>query len=238
MHRFICRTAALLLVAVLAAALPVTAQIIPAGEDRWVTPGDGRTFFKFPPGDVESLCGAPPSSAWDHTVRLTGVPDPGEDWDTVVARLDDADVSADTGGFATVPIQVTRLVFRSLAPQETPCGVLLWYVKAVDHQPITKMSIQNLSGRGGIFKATISVRVIFEATDSRGNVVGTLFYTLDLPDNTGVPWSFGPSGIFRPGIDEGDNCIDVLREKLGTATGDHVYYIENLIAQGKCSERN
>jgi len=234
MYRSTLRIAAFFLAAAVVAALPAAAQFIPAGDDRWVTPGDGSTFFEFPVGDVESLCGAPVSFNWNRTVRLVGVPDPGEDWDTVVTRLKDADVSS---GFDSVPIQVTRLVFRSLGPQETPCREIFWTVKAIDHQPITKMEIYRSSERGGKFLATISVRVVFEATDAGGALLGYLYYTLDLPDDTGVPWSFGPSGNFRPGIDESENCIDVLREKLGTATGNHVYYIENLIAQGKCDKR-
>ena len=238
MYRFTARTAALsFAIALVLTVLPATAQIIPAGPDRWVTPGDGRTVFEFPAGDVESLCGAPVSFGWDRTVALTGVPVAGADWDTEVTRLDDADVS---GGSATVPIQVTRLEFRSLAPHETPCGEIVWSVKAIDEQQVTLMEIEKTSERGGIFLADISVRVVFTGTDTSGTQIGTLYYTMDLPDTTGTPWSFGPSGPsggFRPGIDENEDCIEVLRQKLTTATGDHVYFIENLIAQGKCTER-
>lgn len=220
-------------------AMPLAAQIIPAGEDRWVTPATGQTKFSFPSGDVESLCGAPVSAGWDHQVLLTGVPEPGWDWDTSVARLTSVSFSATTTS-VSVPIQVKRLEFRSLASQRTPCGLLDWHVKTFENQPITKMKITKTSSKGGVFYATISVRVVFEATDAQsGASVGKLFYTLDLPDNTGVPWSFDPStGVFRPGIDTAENCIDVLRQKLLTATGSHVYFIENMIAQGRCDKRN
>ena len=230
-HRIALLTAAFAL-----AAMPLTAQVIPAGLDRWVTPADGRTKFSFPAGDVESLCGAPVSSTWNHEVRLTGVPAPGWDWDTSVARLNSVNFTTTTTS-VTVPIQVKRLELRSLASQATPCGSLNWRVTTVDNQPITKMKIVKTSARGGNFFATISVRVLFNATNAQtGAAVGQLFYTLDLPDTAaGTPWSFNPTtGVFRPGIDTAENCIDVLRQKLVTATGDHVYFIENLIAQGKC----
>jgi len=235
MSRFTFRIAALVLVLALVAVLPAVAQFIPAGPDRWVTPGDGRTFFTFPGGDVESLCGAPPTTAWNHVVKLVGVPEPGFDWDTEVTRFANADVS---GGFASVPIQVTRLQFRSLGSQSTPCGKINWFVRNEGPQPVTHMDIFRTSDLGGFFRAVISLRVVFEAYKPSGAFLGKLFYTMDLPDEpNGVPWSFGPSLIFRPGIDEADNCIDVLRHKLLSATGDHVYYIEDLIAKGKCSRQ-
>jgi hypothetical protein len=70
------------------AALPAMAQPIPAGPDYWRTPSNGQTFFEFPTGDVESLCGLPPLLGWSHQVALKGVPQAGSDWDTIVYRLD------------------------------------------------------------------------------------------------------------------------------------------------------
>ena len=234
MFRSMVRIAALSAAVALVLALPATAQYLPAGEDRWVTPNDGSTYFTFPAGDVESLCGAPVDFGWNRTVRLTGVPEPGYDWDTVVKRLNDADLSQD---YAEVAITVSRLVFKSLETMETPCGRVNWYVKALDNQPVTKMVIVNKTGRGGYFKANISVRVAFEATDANGSHLGLLYYTFDLPDKSGVPWSFDSFGNFRPGIDEGDNCEQVLRDKATTLPARHTYYIEQLIAQGKCDGR-
>lgn len=235
MNKMIFRLAALTAVAVLLAALPATAQIIPAGDDRWVTPNDGGTFFTFPAGDVESLCGLPATSGWNRQITLTGVPSGGADWDTVVTRLKDADLST---GSASVPIQVTQMHFRSSGVHVTPCGKLLWEVKAIDHQPVTKMAIYQTSDLGGIFKAEISVRVAFSATKTDGTALGELFYTRDLPENGGTPWSWDrTTGTFRPGIDEDENCFDVLRDKIGTLPARHKYYIENLIAQGKCDKR-
>jgi hypothetical protein len=217
----------------LGAALSVSAQPVPAGDDRWVTPGDGSTFFSFPDGDVESLCGAAPSADWNHEVKLVGVPEPGWDWDTVVRRLEDVDL-ADLP--REIKIQVTRLVFKSISSQDTPCGELLWTVKLDGNQPITKMRIEpGPNVESGVFFADIVVRVVFHATDTRGNAIGELYYTMELPDHVGVPWSY-EGGVFRPGIDERDNCIHVLREKLAVATGRHKYYIENLIAKGRCDE--
>ena len=236
MDRFKFRIAVLAVAAVLVAALPVSAQVIKADVDRWVTPNGGGTYFKFPDGEVESLCNETASFDWDHTVALTGVPVAGQDWDTAVARLKDVDV---TNGGGVTPIQVKHLEFKSLAPHSTPCGRINWSVETVGNQPMTKMAIRRKSERGGIFWADIAVRVQFTATDAgSGAFIGKLIYTMELPATTnGVAWSFDGANTFRPGIDEMDNCIDVLREKLLTATGAHVYFIEDLIAQGKCKRQ-
>jgi len=225
--------AAVAIVLVIGAALSVSAQNIPAGEDHWVTPGDGSTFFSFPQGDVESLCGAAPSPDWDHAVQLVGVPEPGNDWDTAVLRMEDVNLEDCP---TETDIQVMRLEFKSMNPQETPCGELTWAVSLQDEQPITKMKFVPTSDlTSGVFIADIVVRVVFRAMDTSGNYIGDLSYTLELPDHIGVPWSF-QGGLYRPGIDEKDNCIHVLREKLAVATGRHKYYIENMIAEGRCEE--
>lgn len=231
MNRIQFKTALFALVAVTLVALPATAQVIPAGKDNWRTPGDGNTFFTFPAGDVESLCGAPPSGAWDHQVTLQGVPVSGADWDTQVTRLKDADLS---NGSATVPIQVTHLQFRSVGSQPTPCGKLVWDVRPFGRQPLTKMTIKRNNDLGGIFVATIAVRVVFTGTADDGAVVGRLVYTVELPDPDGSPWSFGGPTVWRPGITEDDECIETLREKLTTLPARHAYFIEDLIAQGRC----
>ena len=64
MFRSMVRIAALSAAVALVLALPATAQYLPAGEDRWVTPNDGSTYFTFPAGDVESLC-----VDWFHCTR-------------------------------------------------------------------------------------------------------------------------------------------------------------------------
>lgn len=236
MNRVVFRTTALTIAAALLLALPVAAQVIPAGEDRWVTPPNGGTHFEFPPGDVEALCGLPVTDDWDRKIILAGVAAPGADWDTAIRRLKDVDLDA---GQTTTPIRLTHLRFRSLGTHRTPCGELLWEVKALDQQRRTKMEFIRHSDTGGVFHAEIAVNVVFAAVDAgSGAILGYLYYSFDLPDQGGTPWSFGPGGIFRPGIDEDENCFDVLREKLSTLPTDagHEYYIENLIAQGKCSK--
>lgn len=226
------------------AALPGAAQIIPAGTDWWVTPPNGQTFFTFPDGDVEALCGAPPSTAatWDHRVYFRGVPRAGQDWDTAVARLDDAVFDSTINPpTAYTRIQVRNLSFASLALQATPCGLLNWTARLSGPQSITKMTIQQTTQRGGVFSATIAVKVELQATRPDGTYVGSLFYSLELPDpaSGGTAWSFGPTGNFRAGMTDTDNCINVLRAKLLTyaPASDHYYFISNLISQGKCSEQ-
>lgn len=231
--------AAVLLLAGLAA-LPAAAQPpIGPGDDRWVTPNNGQTFFTFVDGDVESLCGKAASKDWNHQVGLRGVPVAGADWDTSVRRLDTA--VFDASGHASTRIVVTRLEFASTAPQETPCGLLNWRVSLAGSQATTKMDLRLTSAKGGLFAADIAVNVVFRAFDAAtGTFVGALTYNMILPDPaTGTPWSYGPNGQFRPGITPTDNCIAVLREKLSTYTPDssHYYFITDLIAQGKCTRQ-
>jgi hypothetical protein len=229
------------------AAFPGAAQVIPPGTDWWVTPPNGQTFFTFPDGDVEALCGAPPtaagSTAWDHRVYFRGIPQQGQDWDTAVTRLDkavfDTTISPPT---AFTRIQVRGLAFASLNPQATPCGELNWTAGLAGPQSITKMTLQQTTARGGVFFATIAVKVELRATDANtGNYIGSLFYSLELPDPAtgGTAWSFGPTGAFRAGMTETDNCIKVLRAKLLTyaPASDHYYYISNMISQGRCTEQ-
>lgn len=234
MKRPLLRIALLALVAA-ALTLPASAQIIPAGVDRWVTPADGGTAFVFPPGDVESLCGEMTMYNWDRRVTLRGVPFPGFDWDTVVARLKDADLCS---GKAVVPIRVEFLHFESNGFHITPCGKIHWDVTLLENQPTTEMIIEQDHSDGGNFRADLQMRVAFRGTDSNGNFLGTLIYTLTLPDPAdGTPWQFGGPFGWSPGIDDDGSCFDVLREKAGVMGGDHVYFIENLIAQGRCEKR-
>ncbi len=224
--------ATVLLLACLAA-LPATAQTIPAGDDLWVTPADGQTVITLAPNEVENLCGATPSSSWDHRLFLKGVPVTGADWDTRVRRLDST--TFDASGNASTRIIVTRLEFASIAPQSTPCGPLTWRVTLATPQAITKMKLRKTSGKGGFFSADIAVNAELRATNASGAYIGSLFYNLVLPDPSGgTPWSFGPTGQFRPGITATDDCIAILREELNTLPAWHFYFLSNLIAQGLC----
>jgi hypothetical protein len=237
MNRNALRNAAFVLFLVTLMALPAVAQTIPPGKDFWVTPNNSQTDFTFPAGDVESLCGAPASTTWNHKVLLKGIPATGSDYDTVVARLDKA--VFDTTLQASTRIQVVELRFASAASQSTPCGTLDWTVGLAGQQAVTMMKLRRTSPTGGVFSADIAVSVQFQAT--RGGVyLGSLFYNIVLPDpQNGTPWSFGTSGQFRAGMTEANDCIDVLREKLLQYSPDssHFYYISNMIAQGQCRKQ-
>lgn len=219
------------------AALPAAAQSIPPGLDYWVTPNNGQTFFDFPAGDVESLCSLPPMSGWNHRVVLKGVPI-AADYDTVVKRLDTA-VFAGTS--AQTRIIVQGLKFASAATQSTPCGALDWQVGLAGAQSITLMKLRRTSSQGGLFSADIAVNVEFRAYKAGSSVyVGSLFYNIVLPDpQSGTPWSFGPGGVFRAGMTPTNNCLDVLRQKLGSysPTSSHHYFISNMIAAGQCTRQ-
>lgn len=233
------RLTTLILAFALLAAIPAAAQTIPAGVDRWVTPGNLQTYFDFPKGDVESLCGAAPTGAI-YRVNFIGQPASGSDWDTAIARLDT--VTFPVGGnTVTTRIQATSLRFKGLNAVETPCGLLTFTAELNGPQPISSMTLTRTSTKGGYFHANILVRVLVRAYNTAGSQIGALVYSRTLPNpSTGTPWSFGPTGGFRPGIDTSDNCIAQLRQKLaGTdPASSHYYYIENLIAQGKCTRTN
>jgi hypothetical protein len=241
MSKLILRTAFAALVLVSLAALPAMSQVIPADKDYWVTPANGQTVFTFQDGDVESICGLPPDSSWDHNVALQGVPFPGTDYDTVIARLDNAVFNA--AGVATTRIQVVGLAFRSINPTATPCGLLNWKVGLFGPQAVTKMTINRRSQTGGTFCTDIAVNAELQAFDLNGKYVGSVFANVVLDQASAggcTPWSFDPAdGRFRPGITDTNNCINVLRKKLATypTNSSHYYYISNLIAKGLCKEQ-
>ncbi len=230
------RTAAFATLAVALLALPSDAQVIKKGKDLWVTPSNGQTVFAFPSGDIEALCGASPS-ATPLNVALKGVPAAGADYDTVVGRLDDAVFS---GGTASTRIQVAALNFVSAAAVATPCGSLTFTVGLAGPQAVTTMKLVQTSARGGFFSADIAVNVEFRAHRG-GSYLGSLFYNIILPDPAnGTAWSFGPQGQFRAGLTETEDCVDVLRKKLGGPMGQdprHFYYISQLIANKDCGKR-
>jgi len=220
------------------AAVAVSALSIPPGKDYWVTPANNKTFVTFPDGDVEALCGASPSSLWNHVAVFQGVPpSTGPAYDTVVARLDTAVFNS--SGEAQTRIQVVDLNFVSSAPQRTPCGDLTWKAKLAGTQGITTMGLHATSSAGGYFNADLSVKAELEAF-SGGTYIGSVFYDFILPDpsDAGTPWSLYKEQ-FRAGMTETDDCIAVLREKLSTypVKSDHYYYISDMIAQGRCKDR-
>lgn len=240
MTRFLVRATILTLALATLAAVPLAAQVlIRRGVDVWRTPANGKTVFNFPPGDVESLCKANPSDKWNHQVVLRGVPAQGSDWDTAVARLLPA--VFDASGRAATRVRLESLTLTSVAASDTPCGTLFWTARlARGPQPITVMEIVKTSATGGVFFADLALRVELQANlAATGTYVGSLFYDIKLPDPPGgTPWSFGAGGVFRPGMDTADDCIQVLRDKLGTFPpgSSHFYFISDLIAAGKCRE--
>jgi hypothetical protein len=237
------RTTVLSIALAALAAFPAIAkdQEIEEGTDYWRTPANG-TVFTFPAGDVEGLCHKSADPSWDHKVGLKGVPAKGSDWDSAVSRLKDAEFEHN-GNTATTTVRFKSLSLASTAPTTTPCGKLNWTVRlAKGKQPTTKMTITKTSDKGGTFHADLALRVEMRATkDGSGAPVGRLFYDIKLPDpSAGTPWSFGATKkIFRAGMDENNNCLQVLRDKLGTFPpgSQHIYFISDLIAKGQCKRQ-
>jgi hypothetical protein len=244
MTRFLVRATALSIMFAILAAVPAAAQTIPKGTDYWRTPANG-TKLKFPDKDVESLCKVKPDPSWNHEVILRGIPAQGSDWDSAVARLVDA--TFDKNGNATTRVQFQSLSLISTTPSDTPCGKVIWTARlAKGKQPITPMKItkKGPTGQGGVFSAKLDLRVEMQANRAdTGAYVGSLFYDIELPDPSGgTPWSFSQAKAFRPGMTEQNNCIQVLREKLGTldpnnqTDAQHIYFISDLIAKGLCNK--
>lgn len=236
MTRFLLRASVLTISLAILVGVPAAAQVIPKGTDYWRTPLNG-TKFKFPDKDVEALCKKAPDPNWNHEVTLRGIPAQGSDWDSAVARLEDA--KFDRKGNASTRVQFRSLSLISTAPSDTPCGRLIWTARlAKGPQPTTPMTITKKSAQGGVFQADLALRVEMQANHfDTGAYVGSLFFDIKLPDPaTPTPWSFGVANQFRPGMTETNNCIQVLRDKLGTFPPDsqHYYFISDLIAQGKC----
>jgi hypothetical protein len=240
MNRFFVRAAALAIALATLAAVQATAQVVKKGVDYWVTPNNSMTKFKFKEGDVETLCKVRPDPKWNHQVILRGVRTQGSDWDSAVARL--ANAKFNPAGTASTPVQFKSLALASTTASDTPCGKLDWSVRlARGVQPITKMKITKTSKRGGTFFVNLALRVEMRAVKAdTGAYVGSLFYDVKLKDPPGgTPWSFSPTNVFRPGMNDNDDCIDVLREKLGQfdPDSDHFYYISQLIANKDCGRK-
>jgi len=240
MTRFLVRMTALSILFALLAAVPAAAQVIPKGTDYWRTPLNG-TKFKFPEKEVENLCHKQPDPSWNHEVTLRGVPAQGSDWDSAVERLVDA--KFDKNGVANTRVRFQSLFLISTAPSDTPCGKVFWTARlAKGRQPITPMQItkKGPTGRGGVFSAGLALRVEMQANRyDTGTYVGSLFYDIRLPDPKGnTPWSFGQGDVFRAGMTEDNDCLPVLREKLGNFQpgSSHYYFISELIAKHDCRE--
>ena len=236
MTRFFVRTAALTIAVATLAVFTAAAKDdeIEEGVDYWRTPANGSTFT-FPAGDVEHLCHKAADSSWDHKISLKGVPAKGSDWDSAVSRITDAEFHHGSNT-ASTRVHFKSLSLASSAPSTTPCGSLDWTARlAKGMQPITKMTItRDADKKGGLFHADLKLRVEFRATKG-GTRVGSLFYDVKLGDPpAGTAWSYGANHRFRAGMDANNNCIQVLRDKLGNYPpgSQHFYFISDLIAKG------
>lgn len=224
----------------LGATLPAFAQI-PAGVDRWVTPGNGQTFLVIPDGELEALCGRPADASWDHKIPMIGAPEAvTTDWDTAVRRLDKATF---VNRVATTRIQVAALQFKGLETRKTPCGTNSFSAHLRGVQPITSMTLRQTHANGGVFFADIKVATEIRVYDAAsGSQIGALPFVATLPSpSSGTPYTWVAGGIFKPGIDSStgpESCVPALRAKQAgyPVNSSHYYYIENLIAQGKCTK--
>jgi hypothetical protein len=166
--------AAVLALAVLA--LPLGAEVIPAGIDVWHTPNDGATYVDLTdnpiPADFFCLGSAPLA----QQIGLKGTPVPTvpagvlNSTDTVVQRLSAVDV--EPGESATTSIVVRAICFAGRQRLNTACGngtTKSWLVSVrldpAVQPPATTMTIFKGSGLGGTFDATVKVPGIVEFTN-------------------------------------------------------------------------
>lgn len=224
----------------LVAALPAAAQI-PAGPDRWVTPSNGQTFVVIPDTEIAALCGAVGNPTLNHKIPMVGSPVIDvNDWDTEVRRLDKATF---VNRVASTRIQVSVLNFRSIGAHQTACGQNTFSAHLAGAQPITNMTLRQTHANGGVFFADIRVSTQVRVYNVAGAVVGSVPFVANLPSPaTGTPYTWVAGGAFKPGIDSSagpESCVPALRAKQATYPVDssHYYFIENLIAQGKCTYR-
>jgi hypothetical protein len=221
------------------ATLPASAQI-PAGPDRWVTPANGQTFVVVPDTEIAALCGAEGDPALDHKIPMVGVPAiDATDWDTEVRRLDKATF---VNRVASTRIVVTQLNFKGIDVHETACGRNTFSAHLSGAQPVTNMTLRQTHANGGVFFADIEVSTKVVVYDVSGAILGGIPFVAKLPSPaTGTPYTWN-GGVFKPGIDSSagpESCVPALRAKQATYPVDssHYYFIENLIAQGKCTKR-
>lgn len=223
----------------LVVALPASAQI-PAGPDRWVTPANGQTFVVIPDTEIAALCGEVGNPDLDHKIPMVGAPAiDATDWDTEVRRIDKATF---VNRVATTRIVVSQLNFKGINVHETACGRNTFSAHLAGAQPVTMMTLRQTHANGGVFYADIHVSTKVVVYDASGGVLGTVPFFAKLPSPaTGTPYTW-VGGVFKPGIDSSagpESCVPALRAKQATYPVDssHYYYIEDLIAQGKCTKR-
>lgn len=175
--------------AVLLCAVPLLAQdnFIEDGDDVWNTPGGGGTRTVILSAQWNSLCGV---TAPDTSVTFKGHNIPGQGTgDTVVTRLDDADVSQ-LNVPVSVDIQLKKLSFRSTSTH--PCSPLTLWVSENGTQSVGSMTITRTSADGGTFSASVPVSVQIQAKNGSGGVVGSVRASGSFNDSSSSPWSFAP----------------------------------------------
>jgi len=170
-------------------------EIIPPGDDHYETPGMTTWGFSLEPIPADFF--GPGCQPFGDGVGLQGVPlDPGSlgTTDTIVRRLEDANLPDPLPATDTIPIEIVALSLRSVAPITVDCGTReeLWDIEVElgpPPQPIGRMTITKTHSDGGTYDAELVVRPLFIFTRVSDNVQQTL-----VPENPlqfsaeNVPW--------------------------------------------------
>lgn len=158
------KTAVFVLAFLALGTLPALAgSILYSGIDLWRTPDTGNTFTEFASDPLPAGFFCSGSKAFTGRVEYKGVPlatgKPGAlgQTDTIVHRLDNAELNA--RGVATTRIQVRALSLVNRAPIQTDCGAFNVKVSLDGRQPMTVMKIFREGEEGGRFLAPLTLRV-------------------------------------------------------------------------------
>jgi hypothetical protein len=159
--------------------LPALADsIIYSGIDTWRTPDDGNSFTDYSSDPLPAGFFCAGSQPFTGRVEYKGVPlatgRPGAlgQTDTIVHRLDNAELNA--RGVATTRIQVRALSMVNRAPIQTDCGAFNVKVSLDGRQPMTVMKIFRDGEEGGRFLAPLMLRVKLTFTPVGNNAAAPL----------------------------------------------------------------
>jgi hypothetical protein len=188
---------ALFAVAVALAVPAFAGPMIYSGIDVWRTPGQGETFSDFAsqPLPAGFLCeGAAPFTG---RVEYKGLPIATDragalgQTDTIIHRLDDAEINA--RGVASTRIQVRALNLVSRAPIQTNCGAYNVRVSLDGRQPTTLMKIFREGDEGGRFLAPLALRVKLTFTPVEGGEARELSRLVRFNSDPRFTWSMDES---------------------------------------------